>query len=125
MRPKSTKTLNLSRALPRKEEHRAYLFPDFASGLAAMHQAQRLGLPHLHLRLSDDDESVLADVFVAAPHDERLTTNTVFWDTSGFSVSLGAQGVQLNMNSFASVLQGGAEFTTITSGGAPVEAVQS
>ena len=74
-----------------------------------------------NLRLSDDDESVLADVFVAAPHDERLTTNTVFWDTSGFSVSLGAQGVQLNMNSFASVLQGGAEFTTITSGGAPVE----
>lgn len=45
----------------------------------------------------------------------------MFWDTSGFSVSLGAQGVSLNVNSLASVLQGGAEFATLTSGGAPVE----
>ena len=74
-----------------------------------------------NLRLSDDDGSVLADVFIAAPHDQRLTSNTVFWDTSGFSVSLGAQGVSLNVNSLASVLQGGAEFATFTSGGQPVE----
>lgn len=74
-----------------------------------------------NLRLSEDDEAVLADVFIPAPHDQRLTTNTVFWDTSGFSVSLGAQGVSLNVNSLASVLQGGAEFATFTSGGAPVE----
>ncbi|QRZ13188.1 MCE family protein [Paracoccus methylovorus] len=73
-----------------------------------------------NLRLSDDNESVLADVFIAAPHDGRLTTSTVFWDTSGFSVSLGAQGLSLNVNSLASVLQGGAEFATLTSGGAPV-----
>ncbi|GLK66308.1 PqiB family protein [Paracoccus kondratievae] len=74
-----------------------------------------------NLRLSETDESVLADVFIAAPHDKRLTTNTVFWDTSGFSVSLGAQGLSLNVNSLASVLQGGAEFATLTSGGRPVE----
>ncbi len=74
-----------------------------------------------NLRLSEDDESVLADVFIPAPHDKRLTTNTVFWDTTGFSVSLGAQGLSLNVNSLASVLQGGAEFSTFTSGGAPVQ----
>ncbi len=74
-----------------------------------------------NLRLSEDDESVLADVFIAAPHDRRLTTSSAFWDTSGFSVSLGAQGVSLNVNSLASVLQGGAEFATFTSGGQPVE----
>ncbi|KGJ03376.1 paraquat-inducible protein B [Paracoccus halophilus] len=74
-----------------------------------------------NLRLSDDGENVLADVFIEAPHDRRLTTSTVFWDTSGFSVSLGAQGLSLNVNSLASVLQGGAEFATLTSGGAPVE----
>lgn len=74
-----------------------------------------------NLRLSEDDETVLADVFIAAPHDSRLTTNSVFWDTSGFSVSLGAQGVSLNVNSLASVLQGGAEFATFTSGGDPVQ----
>ncbi len=44
-------------ALPAKEEHRAYLFPDFASGLAAMHEAARSGLPHTLLRLSDDGQT--------------------------------------------------------------------
>ena len=73
-----------------------------------------------NLRLSEKDENVLADVFIAAPHDQRLTTATVFWDTSGFSLSLGAQGVQLNVNSVASLLQGGAEFATLSSGGQPI-----
>ncbi|SMO74778.1 intermembrane transport protein PqiB [Paracoccus laeviglucosivorans] len=74
-----------------------------------------------NLRLAENDEGVLADVFVAAPYDKLLTTNTVFWDTSGFSVSLGTQGVSLNVNSLASVLQGGAEFATVRSGGGVVE----
>ena len=74
-----------------------------------------------NLRLAEGDEGVLTDVFIAAPYDTLLTTNTVFWDTSGFSVSLGAQGVSLNVNSLASVLQGGAEFATVSSGGTPVE----
>jgi alkyldihydroxyacetonephosphate synthase len=42
------------RALPEKEEHRAWLFPDFASGLAAMRQAMRTGLLNSTMRLSDD-----------------------------------------------------------------------
>ena len=47
-----------SRIAGKKEEHRAYLFPDFASGLAAMHQAQRSGLrARASLSLSDDGET--------------------------------------------------------------------
>jgi alkyldihydroxyacetonephosphate synthase len=42
------------RALPEKEEYRAWLFPDFASGLAAMRQAMRAGLLTSTMRLSDD-----------------------------------------------------------------------
>jgi alkyldihydroxyacetonephosphate synthase len=45
------------RALPEKQETRAYLFPDFASGLAAMREAQRTGLAHNLMRLSDGDET--------------------------------------------------------------------
>ncbi|HRO14001.1 MAG TPA: MlaD family protein, partial [Paracoccus sp. (in: a-proteobacteria)] len=75
-----------------------------------------------NLRLSDRDESVIADVFIEAPHDQRLTTATMFWDTSGFSVTLGAQGLALNVNSVSSLLQGGAEFATLASGGQPVQA---
>lgn len=74
-----------------------------------------------NLRLSPDDESVLADVFIGAPNDQRLTSATVFWDTSGFSLSLGARGLSFNVNSLASLLQGGVAFATLTSGGRPIE----
>jgi alkyldihydroxyacetonephosphate synthase len=59
-------------ALPKKEQHRAYLFPDFASGLAAMHQAQRLGLPHLFMRLSDDGETRFDQALERAGRDWNL-----------------------------------------------------
>ena len=74
-----------------------------------------------NLRLSEDAQNVLADVFISAPYDGLLTTKSVFWDISGFSISVGAQGVALNVDTFASLLQGGAEFATITSGGEPVK----
>lgn len=73
-----------------------------------------------NLRLSPDDESVLADVFIESPHDARLTTSTVFWDVSGLSMSLGMQGVTVNVASIVTLLQGGAAFATFTSGGQPV-----
>ena len=64
MRPGSRGTLGVItsatiriRALPEKEETRAYLFPDFASGLAAVREAQRTGLAHSLMRLSDDGET--------------------------------------------------------------------
>ena len=75
----------------------------------------------VNLRLGRDEDTVLADAFVNAPHDKRLTTATVFWDTSGFSVSLGAEGLALNVSSMASLLQGGIEFATLTTGGQPVQ----
>lgn len=74
-----------------------------------------------NLRLSASEDQVIADAFVEAPHDKRLTTATVFWDTSGFSLSLGASGVSLNVNSLSSVLQGGVAFDTLVSGGQPVQ----
>ncbi|WBU56336.1 intermembrane transport protein PqiB [Paracoccus sediminicola] len=75
-----------------------------------------------NLRLSEEDESVLADVFIEAPHDQRLTTASAFWDTSGFSVSLGAGGLSLNVDSLSKLVQGGVAFATMSAGGQPVEA---
>lgn len=74
-----------------------------------------------NLRLSETDETVLADVFIEAPHDERLTSATVFWETSGFSVSLGSQGLSLNVASLSQLVQGGVAFSTMAAGGEPVE----
>lgn len=77
-----------------------------------------------NIRLDPGSDRVLADAFVEAPHDARLTSATVFWDTSGFSLSLGAQGLSFNVNSLASILQGGVAFDTLASGGRPVEPQQ-
>lgn len=74
-----------------------------------------------NLRLSEGDGGVLADAFIRAPHDQRLSSATVFWNTSGFSVSLGAQGVKLDVRSLSSLVQGGVEFSTPVSGGQVVE----
>jgi alkyldihydroxyacetonephosphate synthase len=60
------------RAVPAKEEHRAYLFPDFASGLAAVREAHRTGLPHSFLHLSDDAETRLTQAFQPAGQDFDL-----------------------------------------------------
>lgn len=74
-----------------------------------------------NLRLSEDDETVLADVFIEAPHDERLSTASAFWDTSGFSVSLSSKGLSLNVDSLTKLVQGGVAFATMSTGGEPVE----
>ncbi|MDO5631917.1 MAG: MlaD family protein [Paracoccus sp. (in: a-proteobacteria)] len=95
-----------------------------AEGLSEGAPVMYRGLPvgrMENLRISPDGEAVQADVFVEAPHDQRLTTASVFWDSGGVSVSLGTQGVSVGVNSLASLLQGGIQFGTFVSGGAPVE----
>lgn len=78
-----------------------------------------------NIRLAEDgSDMVVANAFVEAPHDKRLTTATTFWDTSGFSLSLGTSGVSFNVNSLASLLQGGVAFDTLASGGKQVETGQ-
>jgi alkyldihydroxyacetonephosphate synthase len=56
------------RGSPAAQEHRGYLFPDFASGLAAIRETQRTGLPHTMLRLSDDGETRFARAIARAGH---------------------------------------------------------
>lgn len=74
-----------------------------------------------NVRLDPGSTGVLVDAFVSAPYDKRLSTASVFWDISGFSVSLGPQGLKLNVRSLASVVQGGVEFTTLVTGGESVD----
>ncbi|WP_375261063.1 MlaD family protein [Palleronia sp.] len=70
-----------------------------------------------NLRLADDGVSVIADAFVRSPESRLINTATRFWDISGFTFNLGAQGAQLNVNSIASLVSGGVEFGTTVSGG--------
>ncbi|SPH23765.1 Paraquat-inducible protein B [Defluviimonas aquaemixtae] len=73
-------------------------------------------------RLTVSSDSIVVDAFIESPHDRRLNTATRFWDTSGFSVSLGAQGLSLDFESIASVVAGGITFDSVYEGGTPVNA---
>lgn len=81
-----------------------------------------LTVGHLqNLRLDKDGSGVVVDAFIEAPHNQLLTTATRFWDTSGFSVKFDASGLTLDVRSLATLVQGGVEFETFTSGGDLVE----
>lgn len=75
-----------------------------------------------NIRLDDSGKEVLADAYVEAPYDRQLTSASVFWNASGFSISLGQSGLKLDVQSLSSLVQGGVEFGTFVTGGQPVEA---
>ncbi|MFW8595139.1 MlaD family protein [Cribrihabitans neustonicus] len=71
-------------------------------------------------RLTVSGKDIVVDAFIEAPHDRRINSATRFWDTSGFSVSIGASGLSLDVDSLASLVAGGIEFDTVFDGGKPV-----
>lgn len=72
-------------------------------------------------RLAEDGKTVVVDAFIQSPHDQRLNAASRFWDTSGFSVSFGAAGFALNVDSISSLIAGGVAFDNIYEGGAAVD----
>ncbi len=62
--------------------------------------------------LDESGEFVTVKVFVEAPNDERVGSNTKFWDVSGVDMSLNADGVEVDTVSLASLLIGGIAFDT-------------
>lgn len=91
----------------------------FADGAPILHKGIQVGYLE-EPRLAFDGQSVTVNAFVEAPFDRLITTSTRFWDTSGFSVNFGAAGLELDVNSIASLIEGGIAFDTVVSGGAPI-----
>lgn len=60
--------------------------------------------------LAKDGKSVEIRVFVNAPYDRQITTQTRFWQTSGIDVSMGSNGLSVQMQSLLSLLVGGIAF---------------
>ena len=63
-----------------------------------------------------------AEAVIRAPYAGLLRTTTRFWDTSGFTFSLGTQGAELDFSSLASLISGGVTFETVVSGGETTQA---
>jgi paraquat-inducible protein B len=74
--------------------------------------------------LAEDKESMIIDVFVAAPNDQLVRANSRFWNASGLDVSVGAEGVSVSVESLQALLAGGIAFDTpaIDRPGAPAAA---
>ncbi len=71
--------------------------------------------------ISEDGTTAEARAIVYAPHDRLIDSATRFWDTSGFSFSLGPNGAALDFSSIASLISGGVTFATMVSGGEPLK----
>ena len=62
--------------------------------------------------ISDMVRTVTIHAFVRAPYDSYVHDETRFWDASGFSLKLGATGVDVQVESLRAMLLGGIAFET-------------
>lgn len=72
-------------------------------------------------RLSDDGQVAIADGVIYAPYDRLVNAGTRFWDASGFTVSLGLEGAEVDFASLATLVSGGVAFDSPPGEGEPVE----
>lgn len=70
----------------------------------------------LGYELAPDGRQITMKIFVRAPYDSFVHPATHFWNASGVSISLGANGVELNLESLRAVLAGGVAFDTEADG---------
>lgn len=60
--------------------------------------------------LDEEGRGVVLRIFVNAPYDKFVTTNTRFWHASGVDIQLDAGGFKVNTQSLATVIAGGIAF---------------
>lgn len=70
--------------------------------------------------ISRNGEFTIAEAIIYEPHDRLISRTTRFWDTSGFSFSIGAGGAELDFSSIATLIGGGITFETLVSGDEPI-----
>jgi paraquat-inducible protein B len=71
--------------------------------------------------MAPDGSSVTFKVFIRDPYPGFVRKNTRFWNASGIDVKMDAQGIQVNTESFVSILVGGLAFDVIESFGVSTE----
>lgn len=63
----------------------------------------------------------ITEALIYEEHRHLINSSTRFWDTSGFSFSVGAGGAELDFQSLATLVGGGITFDTFVSGGDEVQ----
>ncbi len=72
-------------------------------------------------RISPEGSYAIAEAVIEEQYAHLITETTRFWDTSGFNVSLGPTGAEIDFSSLASLVSGGITFSTFVSGGEPTQ----
>lgn len=63
-------------------------------------------------QLEREGEAVRVQIYIEAPHDERVRSTTRFWNASGLDAVVTAEGLQIDTPSLMSMLVGGIAFET-------------
>ena len=71
-------------------------------------------------RISEQGNFAVAEGIIYHPHSRLISPTTRFWDTSGFTFSVGPGGAEIDFSSFATLVGGGLTFDTFVSGGEQV-----
>lgn len=67
-------------------------------------------------RISEQGNFAVAEAIIYHPHSRLISPTTRFWDTSGFTFSVGPGGAEIDFSSFATLVGGGLTFDTFVSG---------
>ena len=83
------------------------------------------GLPIGHIIsviLAPNAKQVEARAFVLPNYRHLVCENSIFWDVGGFNISVGLTGIQLGVDTLATILLGGISMHTPDNSGEPVSA---
>lgn len=67
-----------------------------------------------YVHLNTDEGKMYYNVFIDAPYDKLITTNTRFWEVKGVEVDLSSQGIKFNTGTIETLLGGGVAFDVPT-----------
>ncbi len=68
-------------------------------------------------RISPRGSFAIVEALIYEEHRDLINDSTRFWDTAGFSVSIGPSGAEIDFSSIATLVGGGVTFDTFVSGG--------
>jgi paraquat-inducible protein B len=69
--------------------------------------------------LDAERDELSLKIFIEAPYQKLVTTNTRFWNASGIDLTLNASGLNVNTQTLASVLAGGLAFESVPDASPP------
>ncbi len=83
---------------------------NLAAGSPVLHRGVKVGRIE-NRELSKDSGYVQVEIFIDAPYDRFINSNTRFWDAGGFDVSFGSDGIEVGSATLETILFGGVAFS--------------